>query len=154
MRHLLCLFALLFAGCISPSRPPRAQDSSAEQAQLQRRLEQIFDAAAKKDFPRLDSYHFYGPKFTKFAAEQTNRQDATAARQGEHAGLAAVTELSMKANDLKIDLLGEVGIATFMMEYGFQGNAGRIERKARATLVFVKDAGEWKIVHEHFSALE
>jgi ketosteroid isomerase-like protein len=153
MRHLFCLFAILLTGCLSTGKTPRAQDSAAEQAQLQRRLEQIFDAAAKKDFPRLDSYHFYGPKFTKFAAEQPNRQDATAARRGEHQGLAAATELSMKAHDLKIDLLGEVGIATFVMEYGFQGNAGRVERKARATLVFVKDNGEWKIVHEHFSSL-
>jgi ketosteroid isomerase-like protein len=99
----------------------------------------------------LDSYHSYGPKFSKFAVESVVRQDAATARMAEHAGLSAVTGMSMKAEDLKIDVLGSVGIATFILNYGFDTETERVEKKARSTLVFVKDEGAWKVIHEHFS---
>jgi ketosteroid isomerase-like protein len=101
---------------------------------------------------RLDSYHFYGPKFTKFAAEVFGRQDAAAARKGEHDGSAAVNDLKMQADDLKIDVFGDAAIATFILNYSFKTGTGTIEKKARSTMVFVKDRGTWKITHEHFSA--
>src|SRR6059036_12549 len=89
-RHLLPMAAILVAGCASVPRTNGPADDSQEQAQVQQTLYQIFDAAEKKDFKRLDSYHLYGPKFTKFAPEQPGRQDAAASRQGEHDGLSAI----------------------------------------------------------------
>ena len=152
--NLLAVVAILLVGCASaPTAKPTA-DHPNEQAQIRRRLDEIFDAAKKKDFNRLDGYHFYGPKFTKFAAETTDRQDATAARQGEHDGLGSVNDMSMQADDLKIDVFGDVGIATFVLNYSFKAQAGTIEKKARSTMVFVKERGAWRIVHEHFSPLK
>ena len=87
IRHLLLAVALLVAGCASMSTASLNTDNPEERAQIQRRLKEVFDAAEKKDLKRLDGYHFYGPKFTKFAAEQLDRQDADAARKGEHDGL-------------------------------------------------------------------
>ena len=153
IRQLLPVLAVLFAGCASvPAAKPTA-DYSKEQAQIRRRLDEIIGAAEKKDFERLDSYHLYGRKFTKFSPEAPGRQDAEAARKGEHDGLAAATDLGMKADDLKIDVFGHVGIATFVLNYSFKGPTGVIERKARSTMVFVKERGVWKIAHEHLSAL-
>jgi len=77
------------------------------------------DAAERKDFERLDSYHFYGPKFTKFGTSG-GRLDAAEARLDEHQGLAKIADLSMKVNDLKIDVLGNAGIATFIMDSEFR----------------------------------
>jgi len=77
--------------------------------------------------------------------------DAATARKGERDGLQAVNDLFMKAQDLKIDVFGNTGIATFMFDYGFKAGTISVQKQARATLVFVKEAGEWKITHEHFS---
>ena len=123
-----------------------------ERAQIQLRLNEIMDAAVKKDLPRLESYHLYGPKFTKFSPESPDRQDAAVARKGEHDGLTAANGLSMGADDLKIDLFGNVGIVTFVLNYSFKAGTGMIEKQARTTMVFVKDHGSWKITHEHLSA--
>ena len=153
-RHLLPMAAILVAGCASVPRTNGPADDSQEQAQVQQTLYQIFDAAEKKDFNRVDGYHLYGPKFTKFAPEQPGRQDAAASRQGEHDGLSAINGLSMHANELKIDLFGDVAIATFIVDSHFKSGADTVERKARSTLVFVKDHGAWKIAHEHFSPLK
>ena len=63
----------------------------------------------------------------------------------------AVNGLTMQAQDLKVDVFGNVAVATFILDYGFQNGAERVEKKNRSTLVLVKAQGEWKIVHEHFS---
>jgi hypothetical protein len=36
------------------------------QAQVKKRLDEIWAVAARKDFPKLASFHLYGPKFTEF----------------------------------------------------------------------------------------
>ena len=143
---------LLLSSCVCrPSRSVRA-DKLPEQAAVERRLNEIFDAAAKKDFARLDSYHLYGPEFTKFSPGQ-GRQDASLAREGEHKGLGAVSDLTMRADGLKIDVFGGTAIATFDLAFGFTAAGTRIDKKEHGTLVFVNTSGEWKIVHEHFSAV-
>jgi ketosteroid isomerase-like protein len=153
-RQLLPTLALLIAGCASTPATKLTADSPGESAQIQARLDQIFDAGKKKDFGRMESYHLYGPGFTKFPINGTPRQDAEDARKAEHDGLSAVTNLTMQADDLKIDVFGGVGIATFVIYYGFTTTAGAVAKRERSSLVFVKDQGEWKIAHEHFSPIK
>jgi len=146
---LLPLILILpLAGCVSGPKPAATADAD---AQIRQRLKQIFDAAEKKNFERLESYHLYGPGFSKFSAESSTRLDAAAARKGERDGLQALSGLTMKAEDLKIDVFDKTGIATFIFDYGFKAGTNTVQKQAQATLVFVKDAGEWKITHEHFS---
>jgi ketosteroid isomerase-like protein len=152
MRKFLPWVAILLSGCASAPTTGPAPDDSAAQAQIRQRLDQIIDAAQKKDFPRLDSYHLYGPKFTKFTTESPGRLDAEAARKGEHDGLGAATDLVMHAQDVKINVFGDIGIATLVLDYSFKAGADTIQKKALTTLVFVRDGGEWKITHEHLSA--
>ena len=146
--------AMLMVGCVSAPRANLHANFPEEQAQIQHRLAEIFDAAEKKDLNRLDSYHFYGPKFTKFSASSLNRLDTTAARKGEHDGLATISDLKMMADDLKIDVFGKVGIATFVLNSSFKVGSDAIEKKEHSTLVFVNEQGVWKITHEHFSPIK
>ena len=148
---LLALLTCL--GCASVPKANLEADDGEERARIGQRLNQIFDAAQKKDLERLDSYHFYGPKFTKFSASFPGRQDAATARQGEHNGITAANDLKMNAEDLKVDIFGNVAIATFNLNFSFKTDSGVVERKEQSTLVFVKDRGEWKIAHEHFSPI-
>lgn len=151
---LAFVVAILVGGCASAPKANVQPDFPEERAQIQRRLNEIFDAAAKKDLDRLESYHFYGPKFSKFSASSPSRQGASAARKGERDGLAAISGLKMQPEDLKIDVFGDVGIATFVLDSSFKVGADTIERQERSTLVFVKEHGAWKIAHEHFSPMQ
>jgi ketosteroid isomerase-like protein len=153
MRASALLAVLLAAGCASPrTTNPQAADAR-EQAQIEQRLQEVFAAAENKDFSRLDSYHLYGPKFTKFAGSSAERLDATAGRKGEHDGLGAVNGLKMRAEALQIDVFGNVGIATFILDYSFDRGGEAVHKKERSTLVFVKEGGTWKIAHEHLSPI-
>ena len=123
---------------------------AAEQTAVKRRLAEIFHAAETKDMTRLDSYHAYGPQFTKFASSG-HRMDAAASREGEHVGLRAAVGLKLQADDLKIDVFGNTAVATFFAAMSFQSGAEKVTKRERCTLVFVKSDRAWKIVHEHFS---
>src|SRR5881397_3223622 len=91
--------ALLIVGCVSsPTMDVREQRVAREQ--IESRLQEIFDAAEKKDMDRLDSYHLYGAAFTKFISERADRLDAEETRKGEHEALIAVSGLKMQADAL------------------------------------------------------
>jgi ketosteroid isomerase-like protein len=145
---------ILGVGCASlPAVDPQA-DFPAERAQIERRLREVFAAAIAKDFNRLDDYHFYGPKFTKFSGSSPERLDASAGRKGEHDGLGSINGLTMQADALKIDVFGNVGIATFILDYSFNSGGETQHAKERTTMVFVKENGAWKIAHEHLSPIK
>lgn len=147
--------ALVFvaAGCAAPRPAGLQADSPDEKAQIERRLHEVLAAAENKDFNRLESYHLYGPKFTRFSASSPARLDAATTRQAEHDGLASLKGLTMQADALQIDVFGPVGIATFILEYSFESGGATLRKKDRSTLVFVRDSGEWKIAHEHLSPI-
>jgi ketosteroid isomerase-like protein len=142
---------VLCGACASVQSSHRKADRSAAASQVRTRLNEIFDAAQKKDFARLDSYHLYGPHFTKFSGPSFARQNATIARHGEHVGLGAVNDLQMRADDLRIDVFGDVAVATFVLDFSFRTPTGPVRKKERTTLVFVNDHRDWRIVHEHLS---
>jgi len=144
----------LAAGCATQTTADLREDSPEERAHLERQLRDILDASAQKDLDRLDSYHLYGPKFTKFAASSPDRLDANAARKGEHDGLASIENLKLQAEFLKIDLFGDVAITTCILDATFTVGDKPIHVKDRTTLIFVKEDGTWKIAHEHISPIQ
>jgi ketosteroid isomerase-like protein len=145
--------ALLAGGCRSMrTAGSKAEDPDAR-AQVERRLHEVLDAAERKDFDRLESFHLYGPKFTRFSGSSATRQDAAGTRKLEREGLAALDGLEMRAEDLKVDLFGNVAIATFILDCSFDTQGGTVRRRDRCTLVFVRENGVWRIVHEHLSSI-
>jgi ketosteroid isomerase-like protein len=156
MRKYLYLMLLVSAlpmcpGCQHAASSHHSQADTRAQTQIQTRLDEIFDAASKKDLARLEGYHLYGQKFSKFAPEAPLRLDAEAARKGENTAFTLINDFTARAKDLKIDVFGNTAIATFVMDYSFRVETNSVNRKALATLVFVKDHGEWRITHEHIS---
>lgn len=145
--------SLAIAGCGSP---PSAIDDPcpAAQAAVERAIQDVLDAAAKKDFARLEALHLYGPKFTKFDDAVPDRMDADATRALERVGLEAIAAFRSEVKDLKVDVFGSVAIATFLMPYEVDlvgSPVQTVEGNARATLVLVDDGTRWRIAHEHFS---
>lgn len=151
---LTFVLALVGAGCSCWRTATPPADHSADRLAIERRLQEVIAAAEGKEFERLDSYHAYGSKFTKYSGSSAGRLDASAARKGEHDGLGAAKGLKMRAQDLKIDVFGNAGIATFILDYSFDSGTGTVHRKDRSTLVFIKEQGDWRIVHEHLTSIQ
>jgi hypothetical protein len=124
-----------------------------EQLEVERRLEDIMSAARGQAVDELESYHAFGPKFTKFDDfEPLDRQDGETTRRREREAILGVKEFDARVVDLKVDVFGAVAITTFVMDYRVVDDEGeRHSFRARATMVFAKGESGWRIVHEHFS---
>jgi ketosteroid isomerase-like protein len=130
-----------------------ATDSYPEaQAQVKKRLEEIWAVCAKKDFAKLASFHMYGPKFTEFKDGQP-RGDAAANRKTEETELGMLGDPKVDMKDLAINVYGDTAIATFNGDFSAKMQGKAIAEKMATTMVFVKYKGDWKIVHEQFSPI-
>lgn len=124
----------------------------AEQKAIERLVYEIFDAGKKKDIVRLESYHLYGPKFTKYDDEfPYKRIDADEGKKGEREGFLSLDDFEIHLSGFKADIFGDFAIATFDADYSVRQGTKKTAAKSRCTLVFVKAGGGWKITHEHFS---
>lgn len=124
-----------------------------EQLEVERRLEDIMSAARRQAIDELESYHAFGPKFTKFDDfDPLERQDGQTTRRLEREAILGVKEFDPRLIDLKVDVFGPAAVTTFVMDYRVVDDEGeRHSFRARATMVLAKEQTEWLIVHEHFS---
>lgn len=102
---------------------------------------------------------FFDDKFTKFGdSPPYDRRELERALMLEQLQFASISDYDFKIEDLKVDIVGETAIATFVLQstgmivddYSFRGTA--INNRSRVTIVFKKDKNsEWKMLHQHFS---
>lgn len=116
-------------------------------------LDSIFSSIQNKDADKLISFHVYGPKFTEFRNDGP-RFGPEGNEEYERGFVGAVSAFDYNLGGLKIDVFGDVAIATFEADFRptIQDQVQQIW--ANVTLVFVKTGGSWKITHEHFSQFE
>lgn len=116
------------------------------------RIDEILDACQAKDFDRLASYHLAGPKFTKFDDEGPQvRQDSTTAMQAEIDAFRPLEDFTGWFEDLKIDVFGDVAVATGIFRCAFRVAGKPGTASSRTSAVFVDNNGQWLIAHEHNS---
>jgi ketosteroid isomerase-like protein len=151
-RGAAVILALL--GVIGSPGPRAAENETFEDAQVvARALHDLMDAAARKDLDRVESFHLYGPAFSKFSETGLGRQDAETAREAERRGLSAARSFQAKIEGLKVDLFGPVAVATMILHYAVATEGVEATGATRSTIVLVQVDSQWKIVHEHHSSL-
>ena len=144
----------LLAACAArpPERDVVRDPFPTEQGEVARTVRAILEAARTKDLDRLEAFHLYGPKFTKFDdGGPPGREDAETAKKAERAGLGGLKAFRPAVEDLKVDVFGPVAVATFFLRYEIETAREIVSGKSRSTLVFVREGGAWKIAHEHHS---
>ena len=97
----------------------------------------------------LQAIHLESDKFTKFGPRSFERQDVASTNESEADFFNSISSANYEIRNLKIDVFGDVGIATYYPEVDFVRNGEEVEVSGRQTLVFLKTEGGWKVVHEH-----
>jgi ketosteroid isomerase-like protein len=134
-----------------------------ERDDVARRVEAIvyavFEAGKNKDFASLERLHLNSEEFSKFDEfPPFTRQDSKQALIYEEAAFANITDFQYELQEMKVDIFGQVAIATFYLDYrgvfvndySFEGSP--VRSRSRATIVLLQLQDGWKIVHEHFSS--
>jgi ketosteroid isomerase-like protein len=119
----------------------------------------FFEAGKNKDFSSL-SLMYDDKLYTKFDENPPyRRQDAKEAFVYDQAAFSNISDMSYKIEDLRIDLVENVAIATFYLsyegmvinDYSFEGS--KIKSVSRVSMVLIKRDEGWKIAHSHFSKI-
>jgi ketosteroid isomerase-like protein len=120
-----------------------------------------FEVGKSKDITSLSGFFAPARYFTKFdESPPFTRQDSDEAFMYEQARFANISDYEYTVDDLRIDVLGFMAIATFYLEYkgvfvndySFEGST--VGGRSRVTMVIGRFGDEWKIVHHHASRLE
>ena len=88
-------------------------------------------------------------KFTKFGPRGFERQSVEETNNSELAFFGEVSDYKEEVVDLKIDVFGTTGIATYYRNISFKQDGEKVIGSVRQTLVFLKTDDGWKIIHEH-----
>ncbi|PLW99149.1 MAG: hypothetical protein C0591_03235 [Marinilabiliales bacterium] len=105
------------------------------------------------DVDKLISFHAYSPKFTEFKNGEP-RNGAKANEAHERNVFGSVTEVvKFDAKDLAIAVYGDVANVTFHSDFHLKFGEDLVIVNDQITLLFVKTADGWKLVHEHHSPL-
>lgn len=119
------------------------------QAEIRECIDSIFKDASEKNIQGLKDAHLKSEKFTKFGPRNFNRQDLESTNQSEEAFFSSISKYHQEIVDLKIDVFGEVAIATYYPHVSFVQDGVEKKGSGRQTFVFLKTDEGWKIVHEH-----
>lgn len=102
---------------------------------------------------KLISFHAYGPKFTEFKKGEP-RNGGEANEIFERTVFGGVSEVvKFDAKDVQIAVYGDVANVTFHSDFHLKFGEDLVVVNDQITLLFLKTANGWKIVHEHHSPL-
>ncbi|MEE9185139.1 MAG: nuclear transport factor 2 family protein [Acidimicrobiia bacterium] len=143
---------LVFVACTSPRPAPQdlVNDPFPEaQAELREVVTSIVKDAMTANIEGLQAAHLVSDKFTKFGPRSFDRQDVASTNESEAAFFGSISNFKQEIKDLKIDIFGDIGIATYYPHVSFVQVGEEKTGSGRQTLVFLKTENGWKIVHEH-----
>ena len=146
----LILAILLLNSCASIGSHQAIHESYPKaQAELRKVIESIGQDAMAADIDALQAAHLDSDKFTKFGPRSFQRQNIEQTNKSEAAFFSSIKNLKYEAKDLKIDVFGDIGIATYYPHVSFVKDGQTMTGSGRQTLVFLKTKDGWKLVHEH-----
>lgn len=122
------------------------------QAELREVVRTIADDAKTANLDGLRAIHLESDKFTKFGPRSFDRQDVASTNRSEVAFWGSASVVDYETRDLKIDVFGDVGIVTYYPHVTFMRDGVERQASGRQTLVFLRTAHGWRIVHEHGTA--
>lgn len=144
------LFLLVSCAGERPSEQDLINDQfPASQAELREVVESIVKDAMTGDIEGLQAAHLVSDKFTKFGPRSFARQDVESTNESEAAFFGSISNFTQRIEDLKIDVFGDIGIATYYPHVSFVQDGEEKPGSGRQTLVFLNTSSGWKIVHEH-----
>jgi len=98
----------------------------------------IADLVDRDRYTKFDDW----PPFERQGLEALNR---------EADALKVLKEYAYDVSEWKIDIIGNVAVASFIINYRGTIRDLNFDVKSRVTAVLAKSNNEWKLIHEHWS---
>jgi ketosteroid isomerase-like protein len=93
-------------------------------------------------------------RYTKFDDwPPYGRQDADTGLKNEFGAYQVLSNYDYDLTNLKVDIIGDLAIATFNIHYSGLMRGKTFEVNSRVTTILMRQDSEWKIIHEHYSRM-
>ena len=150
---IIATLMIIFLSSCSEKKPVQADIENDLFPEAQSELREVINSIVKDsetaNLEGLKAIHLASDKFTKFGPRSFERQDVESTNESELAHFSSISNFKAVVKDLKIDVFGDIGIATYYPHVTFEKDGEEITGSARQTFVFLKTSEGWKIIHEH-----
>jgi ketosteroid isomerase-like protein len=149
-----CLFVILAIAAAPASAGSDHIDRAypEDEAAVKQAVHGVFESIRNGELDDLAKHHLDSNKFTKWPDDgRAVVLGYDAAVELETAIFSTMTKFEYEVRNLRVDVIGPVAIATFVISYEIAFGEEQMAAAERSTLVFAKKEGDWQIVHEHFS---
>jgi hypothetical protein len=145
------LLGIFLIGCNyqNPKTDFIAESFPETQSEIKALVSDIFKDGAAKNLEALDAYHMNSPKFTRVEDSGLLSYEEGKLLEENFYGNADI--LDYNVHNHKVDVYGDIAISSFHIDMKAIVESDTLGRKAKVSLTFAKNNGEWKIVHEHIS---
>lgn len=145
------LLGIVLISC-NPQTPKTdiiAESFPETQSEIKALVSDIFRDGAEKNLAALDAYHLNSPKFTRVEDSGLLSYEEGKVLEENFYGNADI--LNYNVYNQKVDVYGDIAISSFHIDMNAIMESDTIDLKAKVSLTFANNNGEWKIVHEHIS---
>lgn len=133
--------------------PVLQQEYPEDKAEIEKLVHDLYAAIKSRDFEKSKTFHAYSDKFTAFYSGK-KRKDAEGAIEFEKNLHNNIPEgIQFDIEDLQVNVFHDVAVATFHIYVSSEVDGEKKQSQAQITLVYIQLDGNWKITHEHVSAL-
>ena len=117
---ILPAILLVVCACMKDSPPDIINETFPQaQAELVEVINTIIKDAETANIEGLKAAHLDSDKFSKFGPRNFNRQDVLSTNYSEEAFFGTISNYKQEIKDLKIDVFGDIGIATYYQHVSF-----------------------------------
>ena len=148
----MALLCLSLASCSSQddfSKDLEGDPFPEAQAELREVMNSIAADLMTANSEGLREVHLNSDKFTKFGPRVFTRQDVESTNASEVAFWSSATDVEYVTEGMKIDVFDDVAVVTYYPQVSYERGGEEYSVSGRQTLVFLKTADGWKIIHEH-----
>lgn len=148
----VCVASLLYCACAVEEQGAKDivdEPFVDQESEIREAIMSIKSDIESSNIEGIQDAHLNSERFTKFGPRRFERQDVSSANASEAAFFGSIKNVKYEVNDLKIDVFGEVGIATYYPEVSFVRDGSNVTVSGRQTFVFLKTDSGWKLIHEH-----
>ncbi len=124
-------------------------------AEIENALSAEFELPHQGDFEGFLRYHAIDKGFSLYSNFPPFRRfdDNEAIEKERNWFFSVAPKLHAEIHGLRVRVFGEMALATLYVDYSIEHLNKRPDLTARGTVIFIRNEGSWKILHEHWSRL-
>ncbi len=125
---------------------------TSDAARIRKRIDQISNGLAIRRLRDITAaYALNDSRFSAFEDRAPFRRLGGKSLKHLFKEVEEMDQVTDKKNGVKVNIFGDVGLATGYEDWSTVKGGVRTRAKSRFTMLFIRKGGDWFVIHEHFT---